>query len=179
MGLMIGWPCSQHSDNILIIEKPKAITPTNGPRSVSIDQDPVPLQTQPGPMKPPIIDSLFFFFYSLFLLLVSVCLSLPVPLYFSVFQCTLLDVLYGETTARRGLWALLLSKKFITKPGIFAEEWLFSSPLLSAFLYGPSLLFGLTGRTGLISALILFRVRHLYCGFCVCGDSLSFMAWLF
>lgn len=62
MGLMIGWPCSQHSDNILIIEKPKAITPTNGPRSVSIDQDPVPLQTQPGPMKPPIIDSLFSFF---------------------------------------------------------------------------------------------------------------------
>lgn len=59
MGLMIGWPCSQHSDNILIIEKPKVITPTNGLRSVSIDRDPVPLQAQPVPMKPPIIDSLF------------------------------------------------------------------------------------------------------------------------
>lgn len=90
-------------------------------------------------MKPPIIDSLYF--YALFLLLVSVFLSLSVPLYFSVSQCKLLDVLYGETRARRGLWALLLSKKFITKPGIFAEEWLFSSPLLSAFLYGPSLSF--------------------------------------
>lgn len=139
MGLMIGWPCSQRSDNILIIEKPKAITPTNGLRSVSIDQDPVPLQTQPGPMKPPIIDSLFF--YSFFLLLVSVFLSLSVLLYFCVSQCKLLDVLYGETRARRGLWALLLSKKFITKPGISAEEWLSSSPLLSAFLYGPSLSF--------------------------------------
>lgn len=154
MGLMIGWPCSQHSDNILIIEKPKVITPTNGLRSVSIDRDPVPLQAQPVPMKPPIIDSLF---------LSLVFLSLLLALSFSVSHCKLLDVLNGETRARLSLWALLLSKKFITKPDIFAEEWLFSSLPQSTFLYGPSHFFGLSGRSvknqelkGWISSLILY-----------------------
>lgn len=90
MGLMIGWPCSQHSDNILIIEKPKVITPTNGPRSVSIDRDPVPLQAQPGPMKPHIIAPPP----------VSLSLSLS-PL--SSPHYTLLGVLNGETSQTRRL----------------------------------------------------------------------------
>lgn len=77
MGLMIGWPCSQHSDNILIIEKPKVITPTNGLRSVSIDRDPVPLQAQPGPMKPPIIGILSLSLSPL--VSASPSLSLPPP----------------------------------------------------------------------------------------------------
>lgn len=137
MGLMIGWPCSQHSDNILIIEKPKVITPTNGPRSVSIDRDPVPLQAQPGPMKPPII---------------APHPPPPQP------QSPPLSLLSLHLTVRYwvcwmvrqarqgGLWALLLSKKFITGPDIFAEEWLFPSSfnrlaVTVFFFFLPSSLF--------------------------------------
>lgn len=151
MGLMIGWPCSQHSDNILIIEKPKVITPTNGPRSVSIDRDPVPLQAQAGPMKPPIIAPAPS---------PAPPLQSPRPSLFFLHLTVRYWVCWMVRQARQGgLWALLLSKKFITRPDIFAEEWLFPSSF-NRLSPPVSLFFYLSGRsvknqalTGLISPL--------------------------